>query len=295
MTAEELFKKVKDEIVGTKDTITSVADAEAFHDLFIQVRVKFFEKTMLEIMPHYRGEQKYGWDIRSGIFRPPLTITDSSIGKQLEQKAVTEFENVITNKMGNHVFRDLFNKEKHGKDWDLLFQAQHAGIKTTLTDWSAEIISALYFATEESNNPDIENADGQLWAFLIPVPLILGHNNWPVRDTFYDMNPFDMQQTHLINVSSYLDNIENRIFEYRMYRQKGRFVMSANKYCHIPLNQQDYVQQFIFRLRIPHEHKKEIREELSKRDVIRKNMYIDEAPSQQQLIIEINNKIFQGY
>lgn len=295
MTAEQLFKEVKDQIIGSRDTITSLAEAEEFHQLFIQIRVIFIEKTMLEIMPHYRGEQNYGWDIRSGIFRPPLKISDPKIGKDLEQKAVAEFENVITNKIGNHVFRDLFNKEKHGKDWDLLFQAQHAGIKTTLTDWSAEIISALYFATEESKDTSIENADGQLWSFLIPVPLILGHNNLPVRETFYDMNPYEMGQTYLINVASYLDNIEKRIFEYRMYRQKGRFVMSANKHCHVPLNQQDYVQQFIFRLRIPHEFKKTIREDLAKRDVIRKNMYIDETPARQQLISDINDKIFKGY
>jgi len=294
MTTEELFKIVKDEVVGTRDIITSVDEAEAFHGLFIKVRTKFFEKTMLEIMPHYRGEQNYGWDIRSGIFRPPLTITDPLIGKELEQKAIAEFENVITTQVGNNVLRDLFNKEKYGKDWDLLFQAQHAGVKTTLTDWSAEIISALYFATEESCNPDIEKSDGQLWAFLIPVQLIIGHNDWPVRNTFYDMNPYDMEQTHLINASSYLVNIEQRIFEYRIYRQKGRFVMSSNKECHMPLNKQDYLQQFIFRLRIPEEYKKSIREDLARRGVIRANMYIDESPARQQLITEINNKIFKG-
>ena len=295
MTAEELLIQIKDEVIGTRDIITSVKEAEEFHDLFIQVRSKFYEKTMLGMMPHYRGEQNYSWDIRSGIFRPPMNIIDPVVAKQLEQQAIAEFESVIKNNVGNHVFRDLFNEEKHGKDWDLLFQAQHAGVKTTLTDWSAEIISALYFATEESTDPAIENADGQLWCYLVPDPLILGHNNLPVRETFYDMNPYDMDQTYLINVSTLLDNIEQRIFEYRMYRQKGRFIMSASKDCHIPLNKQDYIQQFIFRLRIPQEFKKTIREDLAKRNMIRKNMYIDEAPSRQQLITDINAKIFAGY
>lgn len=295
MTAEELLIQTKNEVIGTKDTITSVADAEAIHKLLIKIRTNFFQKTQLGIMPHYRGEQNFGWDIRSGIFRPPLNITDPDVGKQLEQQAIAEFENVIKNSVGPHVFRDLFDHEKHGKDWDLLFQAQHAGIKTTLTDWSAEITSAMYFATEESANPTIENADGQLWVYLVPEPLILGHNNWPVRETFYDMNPFDLDQTYLINVSSYLDNIEKRIFEYRMYRQKGRFVMSASKDCHIPLNKQDYVQQFIFRFRIPKEFKKTIRNELAKRGVVRKEMYIDETMARQQLIVDVNAKIFTGH
>jgi hypothetical protein len=295
MTAEEYFLQIKDQVVGKRCIITSVDEAERFHKLFIQVRSKFYQNTQLEIMPHYRGEQNYGWDIQSGIFRPPLNITDPALAKQLEQQDIVEFENVITNKIGRHVLRDVFNKEKHGKDWDLLFQAQHAGIKTTLTDWSAEIITALYFATEESKNLNIENADGQLWAFLIPIPLIIGHNNRPVRRTFYDMNPFAMQQTYLINVSSYLDNIQDRIFEYRMFRQKGRFVMSANRYCHIPLNKQEYMNQFIFRLQIPHEYKKSIRTELAARGVIRENMYIDETSAHQQLITDINDKIFKSY
>lgn len=224
-----------------------------------------------------------------------MNISDPQVGKQLEQRAIEEFEDVIKSKVGSHVFRDLFYEEKHGKDWDLLFQAQHAGIKTTLTDWSAEIISALFFATEESTDPAIENADGQLWCYLVPEPLLLGHNNIPVRETFYDMDPYKIDQTYLINVSSYLDNIEERIFEYRMYRQKGRFVMSASKNCHIPLNKQDYIQQFIFRFRIPKEFKKTIRKELEKRGVIRKNMYIDETPARQQFIDDINKKIFTGY
>lgn len=295
MTAEQLLVSIKNDVIGTTDTIKSLSDAEDLHSLCIKIRSEFFQRTQLYMMPHYRGEQFYGWDIKSGIFRPPMNITDPRIAKELEQKATHEFENVINNKLGSHQLRAIFNKEKYGKDWDLLFQAQHAGVKTTLTDWSAEIICPLYFATEESNNADVENADGQLWVFLLPTPLILSHNTWPNRDTFYDMNPFDMQQTYLINVASYLDHIEDRIFEYRMFKQKGRFVISANRYCHVPLDQQDYIKQFIFRVKIPQEFKSEIRKELANRGVIRKAMYIDETPARQNLIDEININIFSGY
>ncbi len=48
-------------------------------------------------MPHYRGEQKYGWDILSGVFRPPLDKLKSEEGKQLEKLAIGEFENTIKN------------------------------------------------------------------------------------------------------------------------------------------------------------------------------------------------------
>jgi hypothetical protein len=293
MTREEAFEQTKQAIIGDNILITSVDDAEALHKRFIELRTQLaVYMQLVEIMPHYRGEQVYGWDIRPGIFRPPLTIADAKAGKDFERKAVSEFEKVIVDKVGKKIFRDLFNNEKHGKDWDLLFQAQHAGVKTTLTDWSPEIISALFFATEESNNHDIEKSDGQLWNFIIPVQNIYGHNTFPTRDTFYNLDPFDLKETVLINPSSYLDNIQDRIFEYRMYRQKGRFVMPSAASCHIPLNQQTELQKFLIKARIPSEFKQKIREELAERKVIRANMYIDENPNRQDFITEVNRKVF---
>ena len=295
MTREEAFEKTKKEIIGDDLTITTALEADQLHEQFIKLRTELFFSGITEIMPHYRGEQNFGWDIRSGIFRPPLKITDPKVGKDLEQKAIQEFEKVINEKVGAKTLRDLFYNEKHGKDWDLLFQAQHAGIKTTLTDWSAFIISALFFATEQSADENIEKADGQLWCFLIPTINILGHNNYPERNTFYDINPFEITSTFLINPSSYISEIEERIFEYRMYRQKGRFVMVSNDNCHIPLNQQEELKKYILRAKIPAEFKSTIRQELANRGITRETMYIDETPSRQDLITEINVNIFNGF
>lgn len=61
MTAEELLLHTKNEIIGAKDTITSIAEAELIHALLIETRTSFFLKTQLGIMPHYRGEQNFGW------------------------------------------------------------------------------------------------------------------------------------------------------------------------------------------------------------------------------------------
>jgi len=297
MTIEEAFEKSKHDIIGDNLIITSLTEAEELYDKFIQLRQKLsiVGLQIIDVMPHYRGEQKFGWDIRPGIFRPPLNITDPQIGKQLEKKAIHEFEKTITEKVGQKVLRDIFNKETHGKDWDLLFQAQHAGVKTTLTDWTPNIVSAMYFATEQSTDDLIEKSDGQLWSFIVPTENILGHNDYPVRNSFYDIDPFDVKATFLINPSSYLDDIDKRIFEYRMYRQKGRFIMPSNDTCHIPLNQQDELKKFIFQARIPAEHKAKIREELAKRGVDRNSTYIDENPQRQELITEINSIIFKGY
>lgn len=291
MILEEAFELTKNEIIGDNFIITSVDEAESFHDQFLKLRTELFLRQITDVMPHYRGEQNHEWDIRSGIFRSPPTITDPTIGKTLEKQAIDEFENIINHQVGQDVLRNIFNNEKHGKDWDLLFQAQHAGIKTTLTDWTAFIVSALYFATEESSLPDIENADGQIWCFIVPTMHILGHSTVP-SENFYEIDPFKMKGTYLINPSSYLDNIQDRIFEYRMFRQKGRFLICSNDTCHIPFNNQPHIQKYLFRIRIPTEHKKSIRNELAERGIIRSRMYIDEDPERQNLITEINNKIF---
>lgn len=292
MKAEDLFVSIHHEAMTGIDTISSLAEAEALHKKLLEVRQIFFSKTQLGVMAHYRGEGFYGWDIRPGIFRPPLKITDPSVGKGLEQKAIEEFESTIRNKVGPHALRTIFNSQKYGKDWDLLFQAQHAGIRTTLTDWSAEVTTGLFFATEESQDPAIETADAQLWYYMVPECLILGDNDYPVRDTFYDMNPFKMPFSYLINASTYLPEIDKRIFEYRMFRQKGRFVMSASQICNIPLNKQEYIDQFIFRLRIPQQFKNPIREQLGKRKMTRDELYIEETKQSRQLITDINTSVF---
>ena len=95
----------------------------------------------------------------------------------MEQKAIYEFEKIINEKIGKDVFRDLFNKYKYGKEWDLLFQAQHAGIKTTITDWTDSIETALYFATEKSKDANIEIFNCQIWCYMVPKEKILHQIN----------------------------------------------------------------------------------------------------------------------
>ena len=104
-----------------------------------------------------------------------------------------------------------------------------------------------------------------------------------------------MKGTFLINPSSYLDQIEDRIFECRMYRQKGRFVMPSNDTCHIPLNQQPDLQKFILNAKISAKFKQRIREELASRHVTRQTMYIVENLKRQDLITELNTNVFKGY
>lgn len=286
MTFKEAFDQTIAEIMGAPSIITSLTEADKFHRKLIELRVAFLERGIIDMMPHYRGEQKFGWDILPGIFRPPISINDPQKGKDLERKAILEFEEVI-NYDGTDKLGDIYNRFKYGKEWGLLFQAQHAGIKTTLIDWSPEIISAMYFATEESIDPDIEQSDGQLWYMIAPTEIIWG-------DDIYNLDPFDMKKICLINPASYITEIEKRIFEYRLYRQKGRFIIPPNADCNIPLNDaKSSISDFIFRLKIPASSKKTIRQELEHRRVTRSYLYADENVKREGLVSQINKKIFQ--
>ena len=296
MTAQEMFLNIKNKEIPQTLQIKSLNDAFNLHDnLFIPFRLALFQNGLNGFMPHYRGEQKYGWDILPGIFRPPLGNLTGEEGKQIEKLAISEFESTIKNCIGNKVLRSIFNYEEFGKEWDLLFQAQHGGVKTTLTDWTAFIQHALFFATEKSNNADIENSDARLWCLMVPEHNIISDNQFFPKESMYNLDPFNINDTYLINPSIFINNVEERIFEYRMFKQSGRFLSLPNATCNIPINKSERFKDFLFRIRVPAECKEQIRQALTERGITRQGMYADENPLHNNLINNINNKILSEY
>lgn len=65
--------------------IKTLKDVENFHKELIKVRtaIRFDVEIGMDVMPHYRGEQNYGWDILPGIFRPPF-LSDIDLKKARE-------------------------------------------------------------------------------------------------------------------------------------------------------------------------------------------------------------------
>lgn len=124
MTAKQLYDTLKQQHIPDDLEIATVSDAFNLHDkIFIPFRVKLFENGINGFMPHYRGEQKFGWDILPGIFRPPLTHLSSQEGRALEEQAILEFERTVETKIGGNVLRKLFNHEKYGKQWGLIISS----------------------------------------------------------------------------------------------------------------------------------------------------------------------------
>lgn len=279
--------------LGCPPDITNIKDAETIHIIMVDIETKARVRGCIYDMPHYRGEQKFGWDILPSIFRIPSLENDPEKAGELQKKAMIDFDETVTELFGKDALRTLFYSEKHGKDWDLLFQAQHANIKTKLLDWSPEILTALFFCTEESQDPNIEKADGQLWVFMVPFENIKAHNEFPVKDTFYEQDPSTIKDGFMINSSIYLDNLGDRVLESRMYKQRGRFYISSENKSYIPLNKQPDIKELLFRFKVPFDCKPIIREELRARKISREYLYVQENSEHQAIIDLINSRVYK--
>jgi hypothetical protein len=100
-------------------------------------------------MPHYRGEQNYGWDILPGILRPPFNQGyNEKQAREIEEKGIKLFIEEVSKRMGEEMLFPLSSRTQNSKVWDILFQAQHAGVKTNLIDISDRVELAGYFASE---------------------------------------------------------------------------------------------------------------------------------------------------
>jgi hypothetical protein len=286
-----IINELRTRLIGNNVTIASVSDALQLHEKLIELRVELIINHRIEIMPHYRGEKEFGWNIVPGIFRVMKDI-DGAKGKKLEEQVIQSFEKQITETYGTQILRTFFNTENYGHEWDLLFQAQHAGIKTTLTDWTAEILIALYFAVEKSIEQLNEDKDGQVWCLLMPTQNLLTQDRESDPRSLFKINPFEIKNRFLVNPTIYLDKINKRIFENRMLNQGGRFLVSPSNTCHIPINKFEEIKDFLVQVKIPSQFKLDIRDQLANIGITRTRMYIDENQERQSLISKINQEVF---
>ncbi|WP_299111511.1 FRG domain-containing protein [uncultured Winogradskyella sp.] len=240
--------------------INNLQDVSSFHDELIKINVDLITKVGFPVMPHYRGEQNYGWDILPGIFRPPFsTEIDLSMAREIEKNGAEIFKRkVIENYGEDQLFKH--SKKPYGEDWDLMFQAQHAGIKTNLIDLSTSSVSSSYFMCEPSDKH--EHSDGQFWGLLVPHDFILNETSDYGKLLYPNFNPFDLDSSFVCNVPTYINDIDQRTYQFRLFRQHGRLFASSNSDLEVPLNKKEFWKNMIVRVRVKAEAKKVIFEEL---------------------------------
>ena len=240
-------------------------------------------------MPHYRGEQFYGWDILPGIFRPPFSTTiDLKRARDIEKNGAELFKKKVTETYGDkHLFK--YSKKPYGEDWDLLFQAQHAGIKTNLIDLSTSSVHSSFFMSEPSIKH--EKDDGQLWGLLVPFEFILNETTDYDKLLYPNYNPYDLDTSFVCNVPTYIDNIDQRTYQFRLFRQHGRLFASNNSDLSVPLNKKDFWKNMMIRIKVKAEDKKTIYKGLKEIGIDKDRLILTEKEDATKMIWDINDEM----
>lgn len=265
-------------------------DLELFHQKLLNIRMFLFEKQLIEVMPHYRGEQNYGWDILPGILRPPFSNKiDIKDPRKFEQYGTKIFKEKVEEIYGEEMLFKPNKEDKNLAEWDLLFQAQHAGVKTNLIDVSTNVFLSSFFMSEPS--PYYDDVDGQLWGILVPSDLIFCENSEYNKGTYPSFDPYDLDRSFICNVPTFIDDIDQRTYQFRLFKQHGRFFASSDSDIQTPLNKKEFWKNMMVRLKVPPEAKKTIFQDLNKMNINRKNMMLEESDEADNLISEINKEI----
>lgn len=291
MTYLEISEYIKNKYLNPLENyeINNLEDVENFHTQLINVRTDLRFSIGLDVMPHYRGEQNYGWDILPGIFRPPFSNDiDLNKARQIEKKGAEIFRQKVIDKFGeNQIFKH--SVEPHGKIWDILFQSQHAGVKTNLIDFSTSSVLSSFFMCEPSEKH--ENEDGQLWGLLVPSEFIFNETSDYDKLVYPDFNPYELDKSFMCNIPTYIDDIDQRTYQFRLFRQHGRLFASADSDLHVPINKKEFWKNMILRVKVSSESKKTIFKELIERGIDRNSMMIIETEDADNMINEVNSEM----
>ena len=269
--------------------IKNLEDVNNLHTELINVRTNLRFSIGIDVMPHYRGEQNYGWDVLPGIFRPPFSNeVDLNKAREIEKKGTEIFKERVIKKFGEkQIFKH--SVEPFGENWDLLFQAQHAGVKTNLIDFSTSSVLSSFFMCEPSEKH--ENSDGQLWGLLVPSEFIFNETSDYDKLVYPEYNPFELDKSFMCNVPTYIDDIDERTYQFRLFRQHGRLFASENSNLDVPLNKKEFWKNMMFRVKVSAEAKRTIFNELLERGIDRKSMMIIETDDADDMIEKVNCEI----
>ncbi len=273
--------------------IKNLQDVSDFHDELIKFRVDLKFSVGVDVMPHYRGEQYYGWDILPGIFRPPFSKgIDLGKVREIEKNGASIFKKKVIEVYGKeHLFK--YSKKPYGEDWDLLFQAQHAGVKTNLIDLSTSSVHSSFFMSE----PSVKHAndDGQLWGLLVPFEYIYNETTDCDKLLYPNYNPYELSSSFVCNVPTFIDNIDQRTYQFRLFRQHGRLFASNNSDLATPLNKKDFWKNMIIRIRVKAEDKKTIYKGLKEIGINKDRLVLTEKEEATKMIWNINDQMKKIY
>jgi hypothetical protein len=214
----------------------------------------------------FRGESDYLYEFGSSLKRknPKLSIVELI---NLEEKRVNSFYEQIE-KYG--FLKNIPFLGKYTDDWTKRIQAQHAGVNTTLLDWSVKLETALFFAT---NNQKKFEKPGKIWIQLLKRSEIYDADN----NNFYELNPKEISKPMYISPLNLNSGDKNHEFEFRRFKQKGEFSLNAE------------INQYLIKVVIPAKSKENIKNELLEMNISEKTLFHDKNQEVEDLVNEINN------
>lgn len=287
----QVSKHIKDKFLNPLESyeIKNLQDIRNFHEELIKIRTNLRFSIGINVMPHYRGEQNFGWNILPGIFRPPFANkVNLKRAREIEKIGAKTFKQKVIENFGEEqIFKH--SKKPYGEEWDLLFQAQHAGVKTNLIDLSTSSVHSSFFMCEPSEKH--EKSDGQLWCILVPSEFIYNETSEYDNFIYPDSNPYNLKTSFVCNVPTFIDDIDERTYQFRLFRQHGRLFASRDSDINVPLNEKEFWKNMMLRVRVPAKAKKKIFYEMKKSGIDRKSMMINESEKADNMISNINNQI----
>lgn len=208
-------------------------------------------------LANFRG-QIYDWNIKPNITRNKITdkkILDS------ERKFLYDFNNKLIPEIPvlKHFQSENF---KYAQEWHNLFQAQHLGFCTRLTDWTQDFDTGLFFATFDNKN-EYKDKPGVLWIFKCPYyksDYLIDFNQYE-SFKYFDINPLNLDKTYLIkHYSQFPSDFMKYVGEIRPFRQNGNFIISYSKYIQKPIEEDSRINKFLEKIIITPDLKREIKE-----------------------------------
>jgi hypothetical protein len=208
----------------------------------------------------FRG-QTFDWPIK-----PNITRNDKLSNEEILKKEKLFFSTYNEEKLKLKVLSHFDSQvTEYAQDWHNLFQAQHLGFYTRLTDWTQDLNCAMFFAIDDELKSNI-NENGVLYFYACPYygnQLINFQREEDYK--FFNQNPFELDKAYLVKHHSiFPEDFEKYAGEIRKFRQDGSFIISTSADINKAIEEISYIKHDLTKIIITPSTKKEIAEYLSK-------------------------------
>ena len=241
----------------------------------------------------FRG-QINDWPIKPSITRNP-DLSDDEILEKEKGFFENYNEETLEIKVLEHFDKDY---TKYAQKWHNLFQAQHLGFYTRITDWSQDFNSAMFFAIDDESKAYIDS-NGVIYLYECPYHGDQLINFQREEDyKFFDQNPFDLDKAYMVkHHSQFPDDFENYAGEIRRFRQDGSFIISTSKEINEPIENIPYINHYLTKIFISPSIKGEISNYLD--EGFKEFIYFastenntEEVERIRRITMESNNKVY---